>query len=402
VTIAADDFLVSIAGLPAADQGDALAWRCRHDVELFCTLMFPALVYLPFNDAHRWLLGHLASLPGHTERARAGMRETAIGVEAPRGLAKTTIAKLIVVHRIVYGLEPFIIWGAVGQREAEQEGNHIRAMFDDPGELFGEIYGPFKVEGGASDWTVRLPSGQTCRVSARGWPGGKMRGINNQGQRPTLIIGDDVEHTEHVRNPAVRAKLDNYISSDVRNAGPKEGGLIFLQVGTRLHPDSQTARNSHDRAFTAVRYRSVITWPDRMDLWQRCKDLWSDLTDPDRLETAERYYRRNRRRMTAGCEVLDPKVQPIYWLMQKLWSVGEASFWKDYLNDPVDPTRQVFFPDKFRRCTHDAHSITTSSGRRIPVGSCKLAIWLDPRASREVARSAGATMPPVRWWPRRR
>ena len=91
--------------------------------------------------------------------------------------------------------------------------------------------------------------------------------------------------------------------------------------------------------------------------------------------------------MDAGAEVLDEVAQPLYSLYTLLWSKGWYSFLADYQNDPSDPTRQIFYPLQWKRCRWASGVIETSSGHRVRLSSCTVAVWLDPRASSEVTRN---------------
>ncbi len=364
---------------------ELLREHLRTDAAWWCALCLESLTTLPFNGAHLEILAWFDALAGADERLAQRAPRRALSIEAPRGLAKTTVLKMVIAHRLTYGLERFVVWGGPGSREAASDTSHIRAIFDTPSPMMEWLYGPFQVAGGVSKWTVRV--GWTQReitLTSRGFPKTRVRGINHQGQRPTLIVADDLEHPKEVLNPATRNTLSQYLQSDVRNAGPKEGGLVYVQVGTRLHEDGQTARNAKDRAFESMLFRSIISWPDRADLWSRCRELWADLTDPQREETARQYYLRHQGEMDRGARVLDPVAQPLYLLQTLLWSQGESSFFKDYQNDPIDPTRQVFVTEKFRRCRAESDRIVALGGRVVPLNTCRLAVWLDPRASREL------------------
>ena len=398
-TLSARDFLRRADKTAGDDDrlfNDLLWLRMERDAPLFAGHYFPDLCYLPFNVAHRWLFRTIATVPGFEDRRVSGETETAIAAEAPRGLAKTTILKLIITHRIVYGLERYVLWGGVAYDEAVKETNHLRAIFENPTGEFEQAYGPFVVRGTSKDWSVSVAGNHTVYVSARGFPKGKVRGSNRYGQRPTMIVGDDVEHPELVRNPNNRRELATFISSDVRNAGPKEGGLLWVQIGTRLHTDSQTARNAADPAYTSKTFKAVQSWPDRQDLWDVCKAKWSDLTDADREATARAFYEANKADMDKGVEVLDPIAQPVYKLHQILWSRGAIAFSKDFQNEAIDPSLQVFqSPEHLPRCRFDGKVIHTADGRQVPLTKCRLSLWLDPRSSESMRKNDYAALPIV-------
>jgi predicted phage terminase large subunit-like protein len=377
--------------LSEPDRRAVIHVRLSRDLLWFGSQVWPDRFYLPFNRAHLWISTTVGALPSWEERVAAGQRETCVALEAPRGLAKTMFLKLLILRAIAYHSEPYVMWLGGSVDEAVKETRHIRSFLEAPSAEFVRLYGVPLVAGTDKDWIVTI-DGYPVKVSTRGIPRGRVRGANYNGQRPTLIVGDDIEHPDSVRNPRLRDGLTRYINSDVRNAGPKEGGLLWVQFGTRLSQDSQTARASKDPAYLSARFQSVLRWPDRSELWERCRGLWCDLTDPDRQETARRFYEHHRAEMDEGAEVLDEVAQPIYTLYTLLWSKGWYSFLADYQNDPSDPTRQLFYPERWRRCSWDGGTITTSSGRQVLLSECKLGVWLDPRASEQVERNDYAAL----------
>ena len=379
--------LLALDQMTERERLAVLRVRFERDLLWFGAYAWGERFYLPYNRAHQWIASEVGLLPPWRARVEAGMRERCIGLEAPRGLAKTMFLKLLILRAITYNHEPYVMWLGGSVDEAVKETRHIRAYLEAPSESYLQLYGQPTVKGTDKDWTVSIGGRPAIKVSTRGIPRGRVRGSNYNGQRPTLIVGDDIEHPDSVRNPRLRDTLTTYINSDVRNAGPKEGGLLWVQFGTRLSQDSQTARAARDPAYLSRRFQSVIRWPSSSALWQQCRDLWCDLSDPDRQETARRYYERHRLEMDAGAEVLDEVAQPLYSLYTLLWSKGWYSFLADYQNDPSDPTRQIFYPHQWKRCSWSSGIIETSSGHRVRLSSCTVAVWLDPRASSEVTRN---------------
>ena len=392
-TLPREELLEILGEMTAEEQLDILRERFRDDLLWMGAHVWGERFYLPYNVAHEWIAANLGGLPSWQERVAEGQKETCVAVEAPRGLAKTMFLKLIILRAIAYGTEPYIMWLGGSSDEAVKETRHIRAFLEQPSDEFVELYGQPRCMGTDKDWFVHMPSqDRPIKVSTRGIPRGRVRGSNYNGQRPTLVVGDDIEHPDSVRNPRLRDGLTTYINSDVRNAGPKEGGLVWCQFGTRLGQDSQTARAAKDPAYQAMRFQAVIQWPHNAGLWEECRELWADLTDPDRKDTACRFYERRRAEMDDGAVVLDEVAQPIYMLYTLLWSKGWYSFLADYQNDPSDPTRQVFYPSRWRGCTFDGVTITTSKGRRVHLSDCTQALWLDPRASEQVNRNDWAAI----------
>jgi hypothetical protein len=386
-TASRGDLLTELGTWNTAAQLEALRVRFSVDGAWWAAHCFPHLVFAPYNRVHRWLFSQVWSLPGWAGRVSAGMTETCRAIEAPRGIAKTTLLKLFVLWSLTYGREPYIVWVSGNQNDAKKETRHIRAELEHPSDAYLTLYGQPRTWGEIFDWRCEVGPHEAM-VSTRGIPRGRVRGINNNGQRPTCFVGDDIEHPDSVRNARMRDDLTEYINSDVRNAGPTpQGGLLWIQSGTRLGADSQTARAAADPAYVSAHFSAVITWPERMDLWERCRKLWADKTNPERKEDAQTFYDLHREEMDRGAEVIAPQTQPLYHLMVLLWSKGRASFFKDYQNDPRASGSTTFDLDAVKRLQFDGEVITWSNGRTVALKDCAQVIWFDPRASKDAKRN---------------
>ena len=389
----ADAFLDLLDRLPEADRDHALYVRCRYDLALFSAVFFTDRLPLPFSQFHKATL----------EREKVSWRERKkpqrIADAAPRGNAKSTLVTFCsLIHDAVYGLEAYtgLISTTFDLSEKLTSDLHEAFLDDDLYADLHRVYGPFTVKGTKTDFRVRA-SGLSDYASYKAFSfGGSIRGTKDaRGRRLTKIVIDDGEHPSKVRSPVQREKTWGYLTKDILKAG--DTCTIARVVGTVLHPDAMLSRLLGATlegmpGWTAKRWQAVISWPTDTKRWARCKQLWADLTDPDREETALSYYHRHREAMDAGVEVLWPEKEPIYELMVMLWTDGEASFYSEKQNIAVDPARQVFWPDKWARCSFDGETITTSKGRKVLLSSCKVAVWLDPRASEQTEKNDYAAL----------
>lgn len=106
--------------------------------------------------------------------------------------------------------------------------------------------------------------------------GQNLRGERYLSFRPDLIICDDLENTENVRNPDQRAKLKDWFYSDVMPLGKE---ARFFYVGTMLHEDSLLANLQETppvdpktgKEWQIFRYGVIDeatgkpTWPEKYD-----------------------------------------------------------------------------------------------------------------------------------------
>lgn len=247
-----------------------------------------------------------------------------------RGGAKSVFAILFdTLRRICHGLDPYIIIGSdtVGQAASQLEDIKEELEFN---EKIIADFGKLKPSAGVwraaelvqrNDGRVVWREGQIItnnrvRVDAIG-RGGKMRGRRFGTKRPTHIILDDLDNDENVVTKEQREKAWNWVISAVEPARDPQIGRIVV-IGTIIHFDCVIARsvrktNADDkRFFTSIRFpvmhrdtesgEWVSAWPQRFTI----------------------------EKLMATRELLGP-----------------TQFGAEYMNDPRDPSTQIFKPNEF-------------------------------------------------------
>lgn len=362
------------------DRDEALRLRWRHDLLGFARWCWPDLFSMPWNDFHRAELAK--PLPRWEDRIGSDVRDA---VAAPRGVAKTTTAKARVVHALAYGLDPYVVVLSAEQRLALAISDHLRQMVSDKDSEFARLYGPVSVEGSSGEWIARWSGRRISGVLARSF-GTQIRGANLRAQRPTLIVVDDGERPDRVRSADQREIWNRFLADDVQKSGPREGGLAILWRGTVLHSDSVLSRLLANPGWSGGRWKALISWPDRADLWEECRAIWADLTRGDasaRRAAAYEFYEAHRADMDRGAEVLDEVAEPLFRLYEYIWSDGLASFLREKQNEPRDPAAAIFDSASFTRCKVTKRNgewviVTDGGGRIVPLSGCRMMIRWDP------------------------
>lgn len=299
-------------------------------MELFALLYFPHYCQSPFNQFHLEMLKTWR----YGERASKRLRG------APRGYAKSTLVALIKpIHDVCYGLESYIVIlsntkpQAVGKlKDIRRELLENTYLVDDYGISF-----PSK-KPGESQFEVFCQDGSTM-FSAFG-SGAEIRGIRFGHKRPTKIICDDVEHSEEVFNEEIRSKYESWYKEVISNMGTKSTNIEF--VGTVLHPKALLKNLEKNPAYNSKVYRSIISWSDRQDLWDKWTDIFSDLENDNREEDAYNFYLAQRDEMLKGTKVLWPEYEDYYELMKQLIEKGRRAFMKEKQNMPLGADDAVF------------------------------------------------------------
>lgn len=287
------------------------------------------------SDLHRELVADLASL--HTRRGRHLNRI------APRGSAKSTIvSKAYPLYCAVEGVEPFILLlsdaesqsnGYIDAIKHELEGNPVLAA-DYPAACEP---GPVWQAG-----RIRLRNG--CEVTGKG-SGGRIRGVAKWNRRPTLVIIDDANTDADVFSPRQRERRLSWLNKGVMPIG--EPGTNFLSVGTPIHREAIVCDLARQGGWETKSYRSVLTWPVRLDLWHRWELMFANLSDADRAATSRRFYESNRSDMDAGSSVLWPDRFPLYELMCKRAVMGDVAFRCEYQDEPGVSGSSEWGPESF-------------------------------------------------------
>ena len=299
------------------------------DFIFFRRTYFPHYCTIPGDSTlHTWLD---AALPRMAE-AREGQH---IALAAPRGEAKSTFISLFfVLWCVLTGRKRYILIIADALEQAAILLEAVKAELDGNPRLAMD----FPAETGRGRvWNVgTILTAQNVKLQALG-AGKRMRGLRHGPYRPDLVILDDLENDENVAKPEQRDKLQDWLQKTVLNLGAADGSMDVVYVGTILHYDSVLARTLRKPLWKARTFRSILRWPDRMDLW----DEWESLLSSRGEAEARRFYRQHRAKMEAGAEVSWPASRPLYRLMC-LRAEDREAFDSEQQNDPLSANEAPF------------------------------------------------------------
>lgn len=180
--------------------------------------------------------------------------------------------------------------------------------------------------------------------------GQALRGRNWNGNRPDLVICDDVDSEKNNNTEQLRKELKDWFKKVVTKLGGPEGNsMAIIFMGTTVHADSLLLDIMNNRGdFESKKYKALISPPDRADLWEQCREIYQDRENPDSERLAELFYTAHREEMDAGAEVLWPDVQPLWKLMKIKWDDGSKAFSTEYQNEPIDAESAIFDLESYR------------------------------------------------------
>lgn len=305
------------------------AW---HDYEFFCRTYFPHYVPTPhFSLFQRFIFKRLPEVID----GDADGREVH---QAPRGEAKSTYeTQLGTLWCVVTGRKHMVGIIMNTEEQAAEMLESIKAELDTNPRLlmdFPEACGRGRV------WQATTAVTTNNRKIKIGGTGKKIRGMKHGPHRPDLIFLDDLENDENVRDKSQRDKTEKYVLSAVLGLAGPAGGMDVFWVGTSLHYDAAINRVSRKPGWRRRVFKSIMHWPDRMDLWERWEGIYTGGSIDDGIraraesagfahrlghfeddmrpiveEAAFAFYQANKADMDAGAIVSWPEVRPLYRLM---------------------------------------------------------------------------------------
>ena len=304
-----------------------------------------------------------------------------VAVAAPRSHAKSTyLSKAFPIHEVVYRKRKYVIIISETPTVAKSNMEWIRNQMKHNAKLradFGPLLSPkdqANIQDNGEAFIAWHHDGEKKRAIAlveAASTGQALRGRNWNGTRPDLIICDDLEDARpggNASTPEQRAKLRDWFSQTVVPLGdPKGEKTAIVYMGTTVHYEALLMHILYKRSdFKTKVYRAIIQPPVREDLWEECRQIYTNFENQNRESDATKFYKENEAEMLRGAKVLWEEVQPLFKLMKWKWDNGSKAFNTEYQNNPVDEESMIFNPDTFtywdehnvsHPATHETHTI---------------------------------------------
>lgn len=202
-------------------------------------------------------------------------------IQAPRSSAKSTVTTFLdTVHGISLKKERFVVIVQNTYAKAAGSLNNIKYEFRYNEKLRNDFGITMDIKDAEGDTIFSHSDGFMCRVLCKGADQlGSIRGERFGAYRPTLIIVDDIEDDEMVKNPERRDELEKQFNEVLNYAG-EAGETRIIVDGTILHDDSLLAkmiRGDRYKRFNKLMYKAR---QDGQSLWP---EKWS-VSDLDEME----------------------------------------------------------------------------------------------------------------------
>lgn len=202
--------------------------------------------------------------------------ESKIAVAAPRRHAKTTaVTQTCGLAAVLFRQRKYVLIVSDTITQAVQFLGEIKMQLLENDRL-REL---FKIKGfikdSEDDFICECDDGHVFRMTAKGAEQ-KLRGLKWNGNRPDLILCDDLENDEIVMNKDRRAKFKRWFYAALLPSMSKSGKIMY--VGTILHNDSlleSLMPKKHQRGFKVDGLRTFVAdrfnKPRRVSGWVSVK-----------------------------------------------------------------------------------------------------------------------------------
>jgi len=229
----------------------------KRDLRFFTLYYLPHYIQAKVPEFHKEIYKELQKPgPGFTE------------IIAFRGSAKSTLASLALpLWAAITGQRNFIIPCSDTFTQAKQLITNLIYELE-TNEIIHRDFGTFESN---KDWTatnILLPN--EVRIMARS-KGQQMRGLRHLEHRPDLIILDDIESIDDVRQKEQRDKTEEWLLSDVMPSMNFDTGRMIL-IGNLLHMDSIMRRMEKKcveeglgtvQKYPLLKNDGTCVWPER-------------------------------------------------------------------------------------------------------------------------------------------
>ena len=328
--------------------------RCKWDIEYFINEYFSHYTSYAFSSFHRDFFEYWE------QNTTRGIRRV---IACPRGYGKSVIVTLLkVLHDIVFGRENYIVLVSNTQVQAIGKSRDVRTELLTNRRLqrdFGIKFATKKPAQSSFEVETHLGSTMVHSIGA----GTEVRGLRYKEHRPSCIILDDSEHSDHAQNEELREGYEAWFFEVIQKLGDPNTNIYM--VGTVLHRESLLMRLVQNPAFDSQLYKSIIEWADNDDLWDRWKEIYSDMENPNRRVAADKFYYENEEALLEGTKVLWPEKEPYKYLMEELIQGGKRSFMKEKQNEPMGADDALFTYFEFFREVPEGFQLE-KNGKIIP------------------------------------
>lgn len=307
--------------------------------KFFAQTYFPHYLRSPEPSAfHAWCFEKLPTVVDNPK----GINQVIL---APRGEAKSTlVTQIFTMWCVITGRKHYCIIAMDVYAQAALMLAAIRTELEANPRL--KLDFPDAVGQGSLWAEAACITRNDVRLEAKG-ARQKIRGRRHGEWRPDLVLLDDLENDENVRELEQRNQLESWIDKAVLNLGEASGTMDCIYVGTVLHLDAVIVRKFKNPMWRGIRFASVITWPKNMELLDKWEEVLqnfdpNDPADKERARLEADEFWGAHPEIEAGAVVSWPSVRPFKLLMELRVRIRPPAFASEQQNNPLNEEDAVF------------------------------------------------------------
>ena len=236
----------------------------KQDLDFFASLALPLITQYEYPQIFH-AIWHM--LLNYAERDR-DFSKLAVGI--PRGFAKTSLVKLLILYCIIYTDKSFFLVLASTATHAQNIIADIADMLDEPN--IANTFG---------DWRSALETdnrelkkfgfrGRDVILAALG-QGGSVRGINIKHRRPDLMLFDDIQTREDTESELVSNAIYTWMLGTAMKTA-SHSGCLYIFLGNMYPGNNSILRKLKDNPEWIKVIVGGIT-ADGNSLWEELKPL---------------------------------------------------------------------------------------------------------------------------------
>ena len=328
-------------------------------IAYFAKRYFPEITRLPFGVHHT---AFFSAIP-------RGERDKKVNFLAPRGSSKSTcLAVIYPLHCIFYkylyeefGMpcDNYILILSRTYDNAIDRINDIREAIESK-EAFQHLKG--------DTWAERRSITSNGVLLVPQSRGGKVRGSLFRGYRPSLVIMDDLDDRDAIRNPKRLEKDMDWWESDLMQCGDENTNFICVDTVKAVKAIAYGLRNKPGWTtynFKAIEYPPELKHPTNEHLWKDYQKIVCDLAvDPlVRQEKIDEFYEANKAAMNEGVVELWHEKWPYRKIREKEFEHGRPFILREFQNLPVDRAMAWFAMDEAITFETQRYGFLRSDGR---------------------------------------
>ncbi len=294
-------------------------------------------------------------------------------VEFTRGAGKTTWTIIAFIWAIVYGHRRFPVCIAASKPLAKSIKNSVLSMLETSREIYADfpaVAVPLRTIGGvvqraasityhgepigfdSSEMMFRLPmlrdglghpldAGCGAYFACRG-VGASVRGLNELGLRPDVILFDDPQTQKDAASATTVERIDRFIHGDALNLGANTSSMAaFVTITPQRFGDLAhrlADKNLHPNWSVSKCPFIIRMCPDFEKLADRFIEAYhEDAANDDFNRTISRKWYKEHAHMFAGTECVDPlaydketEYDAIHHALAKMAAIGKEAFAAEY------------------------------------------------------------------------